>query len=439
MTSFFVRRAIPFGCTYARFYSTATALSFKDAVEFQPVPQVTRLSNGIRVATESTNNESTSVGLYVSAGTRHETHSNSGASNMISHMIFKGKKNKSSKSPLEIVNEMGATLEAIGGREITEFRVNTTANQIEKAIDLLGDIFVNPVITSKDLDRERESILKTMKVSESNLRWLMMAYLHQTAYQGHGLGNSLHGTTANITNLTASQLKDFMKRYYTTDGLVVAVSGRVKHEDVVKAVTKAFSSLGFSSRETKDIPPRLIGSEVRFRDDDIPYAHIALALACPKADHPHTVPLMVATSMLGSWHKSQIPANVRSFYLPKIMCSDKNTEYIDHFHIPYKDGGLLGGYFISDRMTIDNSLSELQYTWIELCIHPREIDIAKARQKLRAQIATNGNNSREACINLGRHILYYGRAITPAEWVARVDAVDADTLGEVMSEYHYDK
>jgi mitochondrial-processing peptidase subunit alpha len=54
-----------------------------------PSVRVTTLPNKIRVATENTPGHFSAVGLYIDAGARYETLSNSGVSHFLDRMAFK--------------------------------------------------------------------------------------------------------------------------------------------------------------------------------------------------------------------------------------------------------------------------------------------------------------------------------------------------------------
>lgn len=55
--------------------------------------QVTTLSNGMRVATESNPAaETATLGLWISSGSRYETDATNGAANLLEHVLFKGTK-----------------------------------------------------------------------------------------------------------------------------------------------------------------------------------------------------------------------------------------------------------------------------------------------------------------------------------------------------------
>jgi len=55
----------------------------------KPVAKTTTLPNGLRVISEETYGASSSLGLFIDAGSRFETDSNNGVSHVLEHMAFK--------------------------------------------------------------------------------------------------------------------------------------------------------------------------------------------------------------------------------------------------------------------------------------------------------------------------------------------------------------
>ena len=49
---------------------------------------------------------------------------------------------------------------------------------------------------------------------------------------------------------------------------------------------------------------RYTGSDVRVRDDDMPFAHVAIAVEGCGWQNPDNIPLMIANTMIGSWDRS---------------------------------------------------------------------------------------------------------------------------------------
>ena len=84
--------------------------------------QITRLSNGLRVATaDMPHMASVSLGLWVGVGGRYEPAAANGVSHFIEHMLFKGTKKRSAKEISQAVEGIGGYLNAFTGEESTCF------------------------------------------------------------------------------------------------------------------------------------------------------------------------------------------------------------------------------------------------------------------------------------------------------------------------------
>jgi len=49
---------------------------------------------------------------------------------------------------------------------------------------------------------------------------------------------------------------------------------------------------------------RFSGSEVRIRDDEMPHAHVALAVEGAGWPNPDNIPLMITNTLIGTWDRS---------------------------------------------------------------------------------------------------------------------------------------
>ena len=102
------------------------------------------LSNGFTVATEFMPNFRTAtLGVWITAGARHETQSQNGIAHFLEHMVFKGTE-KRSQTQLELeVENMGAHLNAYTSREQTVFYAKCLTSDLGNAVEILADILNN--------------------------------------------------------------------------------------------------------------------------------------------------------------------------------------------------------------------------------------------------------------------------------------------------------
>uniref|UniRef100_A0A8C9A4B8 Peptidase, mitochondrial processing subunit beta n=1 Tax=Prolemur simus TaxID=1328070 RepID=A0A8C9A4B8_PROSS len=142
-----------------------------------PETRVTRLENGLRVASEDSGLSTCTVGLWIDAGSRYENEKNNGTAHFLEHMAFKGTK-KRSQLDLELeIENMGAHLNAYTSREQTVYYA--------KAF-------------SKDLPR---------------------------AYQNTALGRTILGPTENIKSIKRKDLVDYITTHYKGPRIVLAAAG----------------------------------------------------------------------------------------------------------------------------------------------------------------------------------------------------------------------
>jgi len=272
-----------------------------------PPTQVTQLDNGLRVASEDSGAATATVGLWIDAGSRYETDRNNGVAHFLEHMAFKGTA-KRSQTDLELeVENLGAHLNAYTSREQTVFYAKCLSKDVSKAVEILGDIIQNSKLGEAEIERERGVILREMQEVESNLQEVVFDHLHATAYQGTPLGNTILGPTKNIKSISRQDLKDYIDTHYSSPRIVLAGSGGVNHNELVKLAEKELGKLKntFDGKSAELTPCRFTGSEVRVRDDSIPLAHVAIAVeGCGWTDADN-VPMMVANTLIGSWDRSQ--------------------------------------------------------------------------------------------------------------------------------------
>ncbi|MEL6682937.1 MAG: insulinase family protein, partial [Pseudomonadota bacterium] len=80
------------------------------------------LSNGFRIVTEDMPGlKSTSIGIWVQAGGRHERIEQNGIAHFLEHMAFKGTKTRSALQIAEAIEDVGGYINAYTSREITAY------------------------------------------------------------------------------------------------------------------------------------------------------------------------------------------------------------------------------------------------------------------------------------------------------------------------------
>ena len=162
--------------------------SYASVVSPAPTTEISTLSNGLTVATEShPHAETATVGVWIDAGSRAENDANNGTAHFLEHMAFKGT-NRRTQHGLELeVENLGAHLNAYTSREQTVYYAKSFKKDIGTAVDLISDILQNSKLESAAIERERDVILREQEEVDTQLEEVVFDHLHSVAFQGERL------------------------------------------------------------------------------------------------------------------------------------------------------------------------------------------------------------------------------------------------------------
>jgi len=132
--------------------------------------KITKLPNGIRVATEKINHvNSFSLGFWFNVGSRDEILKTNGISHFLEHMFFKGTKTRSARKISEEIESLGGYLNAFTSKEHTCFYGRGLNKYLKKTFLVLSDMIQN----SEDIDEEDKINLiipkKTISISKGSI------------------------------------------------------------------------------------------------------------------------------------------------------------------------------------------------------------------------------------------------------------------------------
>jgi len=406
-----------------------------------PPTDISVLDNGMRVATEDTGAPTATVGLWIDTGSRYETAATNGVAHFLEHMAFKGT-DKRTQTQLELeVENMGAHLNAYTSREQTVFYAKCLSSDLGNAVEILSDILQNSKLGEQEIERERGVILREMQEVEMNLQEVVFDHLHSVAYQGTPLGRTILGPTKNIKSITRDDLSHYIKTHYKGPRMVLAGAGGVDHQELCKLAETHFGKIGttYEADIPIDAPCRYTGSDVRVRDDDMPFAHIAFAVEGCGWTNPDNIPLMIANTMIGSWDRSMGGGANNSSRLAQYCAENNFCSSFQSFNTCYKDTGLWGIYFVCGGMDIELMFFNIQQEWKRMCTSITDFEVDRAKNLLKTNMLLQLDGTTPICEDVGRQMLCYGRRIPQHELEARIDAVDAAQVRDTCYKYIYDR
>lgn len=419
-----------------------SAVSYAQALSNIPDTQITTLDNGLRVASEESGQPTCTVGVWIGAGSRYETPKNNGAAYFIEHLAFKGTKKRPQSALEQEVESIGAHLSTYTTREQTAIYIKALSKDLPKAVEILADVVQNNSLEDAQVEKARQVLVQEMQEIENNLQDVTFDYLHATGYQGTPLSKSVLGTSENAKRLTRADLLEYINLHYKAPRMVLAAAGGIHHKELCELAQRHFS--GLSTEYEKDAIPvlapcRFTGSALAARNDDLPLAHVAIAVEGPGWNSNDNVSLALANTIINSYDVTYGGGKNLSSNVGRAAAEFNLCQSFQPFNIRYSDTGLLGMYFVSDKHNIEDMLHIAQAEWMRICTSATDGELIQAKKALKHVLLAQLDGTTPVCEDIGRQVLAYGQRVSLEEWNARIDAVSAKTLRDVCSKYIYDK
>eukprot|EP00920_Eleutheroschizon_duboscqi_P026937 GHVT01066027.1.p1 GENE.GHVT01066027.1~~GHVT01066027.1.p1 ORF type:complete len:503 (-),score=64.18 GHVT01066027.1:808-2316(-) len=407
----------------------------------QPPTEVTTLPNGLRVASQWTPDETATIGVYIDSGSRFESKETNGAAHFLEHMIFKGTKRRSKLQLETEIENLGAHLNAYTAREQTVYYAKAFKKDIPQCVDILSDILTNSVLAPEAMEVEKSVILREMEEVEKSTDEIIFDRLHMTAFRDSPLGFTILGPVENIQGMKREYLVNYINTNYKADRLVIAAAGDLSHKDLVQLAEKHFGHLPRSERgkvQPLEGKPYFCGSDLIYRDDKMgTVAHAAVGMQAVSWKSPDAITFMLMQSILGRYSKQDegvVPGKFSGNPTVRNVCLKMTVgcaEAFSFFNTCYKDTGLFGFYAQADEVALGHCIEELVFGITSLSYSVTEEDVNRGKLSLKTQVLGALDTTTAIAEDIGRQLLVYGRRVPIAEFLRRLDAIDAEEVKRV--------
>jgi predicted Zn-dependent peptidase len=393
----------------------------------------TVLSSGLRVLTETLPGvRSAAIGIWVGVGSRDESVPEAGATHYLEHLLFKG---TSRRSALEI----SSTLEAVGGdlnaftsHEYTCYYARVLDADLPLAVDVLSDMVLGSLIRAEDVDAERGVVLEEIAMHDDDPGDAVHDVFATALLGSSPLGRPILGTVSSIEGMPRDRLHDYYRTRYSQDSIVVSVSGALDHDEVVRAVTAAFT-------RTDDVPeaapaPARLGSRKPFPGGrttvatrSTEQAHVVLGSAgLPRTD-PRRHALTLLSTALGEGMSSRLFQEIRE----KRGLAYSVYSFTSHF----ADAGMFGVYAGCAPRRVGEVLGLCRAGIASVADQGlSEDELQRAKGQSRGALVLGLEDPLSRMSRLAKAELVYGELPSVDELLARFDRVTADDVREVAAD-----
>ena len=391
---------------------------------FQNHPQLTTLSNGFRIITDSMEQvDSIAISVCINVGSRAEIKENCGIAHFLEHMAFKGTSSRSATDIAKEFDSIGGQFNAYTGKETTVYYAKVLKENFIEALSIIADILLNPTFDQVEIEKERAVVLQEIAQTEDSPDDILFDKYLETAYPDQALGRPILGTQELVESFDQQHLRDFTKRNYFSSNMLLSVAGNISHDEVIKAGEKLFSSLLKRNEANKNEKAKYTGGDFR-EQRDLEQVHIALGLnGCSYHDDNYYL-IQVLTLILGGGMSSRLFQEVREKH---------GLAYsISAFNKSYNDSGLVTIYSGTDPRKVEKLLDIVteEIKKISNNIGKDELDRAKSQIKSSLLMSMENNSSRADIA--GSSYLRYDRYISKQEMLEKISRITTARLEALM-------
>lgn len=217
----------------------------------------TTLPNGLTViALENPVADIVASRIFVRSGQLWETPETAGLFDLLTAVMVKGTRSKTALDIAEIVESIGASLNADVASDYSLVSLKTVSADFETVLGLAAEIIREPRFSVKELELERRLILQGLKSMKEQPFGVAYNILRETLYQDHPYGLPHAQTERCMAAFTRADLQAAHQTFFRPDNMVVTIVGRLATSDAVKLVEQYFGDWQSPSDSLPELLPK---------------------------------------------------------------------------------------------------------------------------------------------------------------------------------------
>jgi zinc protease len=220
-------------------------------------PSVSRqvLPNGLTVLVrEDAAAGVVAMSLQVRAGSRFESPTTTGITNFLHRAMLRGTSKRTAVQIATSYEDIGGSLDASGEVEAAEVRGQALARHWEMLLGLIAEVALEATLPADEIENERRLLLGQIKARADAPFSVTFDTMLRDLYGAHPYALQNLGRKETIERFTRDDLLAHYRAIYRPDRMVLAVSGEVPRDRVVRAAERLFGRMVRSTGTPPETP-----------------------------------------------------------------------------------------------------------------------------------------------------------------------------------------
>jgi predicted Zn-dependent peptidase len=310
--------------------------------------------------------EIVAVHVFLKMGSMYEDEEHSGLSNLMQNLLLKGTESMDSEALDNKLDSIGSKLVSLTGKENGSLSLLTTKEALPEALDLMSEVLIQPAMTEKEFEKERELALDEIRQRKDELLSHALDLFQNAFYGDHPLHKTVAGMEDVVSRLTLDDAKSFREKTYVPRNMVFSCAGDFDPNlvgDVVRGTVAGISSKVGNKKDgnwDREIVPakkekglKRVGGESRevYEERDSSAAWIVLGYPAPSFGDTGYHEMQVVNAALGGSMDSRLFSQLRE---------KKGLAYqVSSVYRTYSGPSFLAGYIGTDPERYKEAVNEL--------------------------------------------------------------------------------
>lgn len=382
------------------------------------------LKNGLRVIlVPQPSNLAATILILVEAGSEYETKEINGLSHFLEHLMFKGTTNR--PKPGMIAHELdslGAEYNAFTGGQYTGYYAKVQKEKITKAIDIVSDLYLNPIFIPDEIEKERGVIIEEINMYEDTPMRRVHEFFTSLLYGDQPAGWDIAGKKEVIRALKREQFETYRGKHYVAPKTTVVVAGNFNSKLVLRQIQETFGSLKKlavlkKSKTTENqIKPEL---NIKFKESD--QSHLVLGVRAFDVFDKRRHALQVLEDVLGGGMSSRLFHRVREELGAAYYIKADSDLTLDHGYLAVS----AGVDHSKIDIVIEAILEEMNRLKKEL-VSP--VDLKKSKDHMIGNFILGLESSDDLASFYGGQEILVRAVKSPEELIKKIKAVKAEEI-----------
>lgn len=392
------------------------------------------LKNGMRIVTvPMKDNPAVTVMVMVEAGSKYESKEINGLSHFLEHMCFKGTIKR--PNAIDISKELdgiGSQYNAFTSQEFTGYYAKAHAKHLSKVLDVISDMYLNPVFDTKEIEKEKGVIVEEINMYKDMPQRHIWDMFMELLYGDQPAGWNIAGTEEIVKKIKRDDFVSYRGKHYVARATTVVVSGAFDEKKIINQIEKSFAGITAGKKDKKikvaekqDKPNILI----QFKETD--QTHLILGVRSYDVFNKKLPTLKVLNAVLGGGMSSRLFQKLRDEMGVGYYVRSSADSFTDHGYLAVSTG-------------VDNArvkevivavLNELKKFKNELV--PKD-ELKKVKDYLISGMYLGLESSDSLAEFCGDQEVLKKEILTPAQIAKKIEAVTANDIKKVANELFRD-